>query len=155
MNPGSSKPHCSRVSLQLTGNWERNPLSLAVFFWTWDSGAVGKESASLVAQYLGGEGPRRGERLLPPVFLPGELRGQRGLAGHGPGVAKSWTRLSGWHTHRGKGRWETVWKREKQCRDLFPNLNLTFSYLVFCLFIFLIIKLKKFVIKICIKNLTL
>ena len=46
------------------------------------------------------------------------------------------------------------WKREIKCRDLFPNLNLTFSNLVFCLFIFLIKKTKKFVVKICNKKFT-
>ena len=34
-----------------------------------------------------------------PVFLPGESHGQRSLVGCSPGVTKSWTRLSDWHTH--------------------------------------------------------
>ena len=36
-----------------------------------------------------------------PVFLPGELHGQRSLAGYSPGVAKGWTQLSDLaHTHK-------------------------------------------------------
>ena len=33
----------------------------------------------------------RREWQLTPVFLPGELRGQRSLAGYSPGGTKSWT----------------------------------------------------------------
>ena len=126
MDPGSSKPHCSRVNLQLSGNWERNHLSVAVFFWTWDFGTVGKKRASLVAQMvkhlpamqetqvqcLGGEDPLEKATATPSSILPGEFHGQQGLAGCSP-RGRQELDVTKWltqNTQGGKGRWEAVGK---------------------------------------------
>ena len=63
-----------------------------------------------------GKIPWRGAWQPTPVFLPGESREQRSLAGYGPRVRKSRTRLSQLsthtHTHRNPGwrqcRWRSV-----------------------------------------------
>ena len=39
-------------------------------------------NAEVVVSSLGWEDPRRSECLLTPIFLPGELHGQRSLAGY-------------------------------------------------------------------------
>ena len=60
-----------------------------------------------------GKIPWRREWLLIPLFLPGELHGQRSLAGYSPWNAKNWTSLSDYHFHffitsRGTGDWRSV-----------------------------------------------
>ena len=50
-------------------------------------------------QSLGGEDPLEKKWLPTPVFLPGEVHGQRSLVGYSPWVAKSWTQRSDSHTH--------------------------------------------------------
>ena len=46
-----------------------------------------------------GKMPWRRERLPTPVFWPGELQGQKHLAGYSHGVEKSQTRLNDFHIH--------------------------------------------------------
>ena len=57
-------------------------------------GSAGKESAcnsGSPVQSMGGEDPLEKGMTTPPVFLPGESRGQRSLAGYSPWGSQSQT----------------------------------------------------------------
>ena len=69
-------------------------LLVKLFRGNWASMVAQSKESSCNEGALGQEDPLEKDRLFTPVFLLGELHGQRSLAVTVHGVSKSWTRLS-------------------------------------------------------------
>ena len=67
-------------------------------------------------------GPRRRKWQPTPVFLPGESRGQRSLAGYSPDKSRTWLKQLSTHAHTHDEVWGMSFRKSDEEKELrFPE----------------------------------